>query len=240
MKLYIKTRNKFLIISLIIFIISVITIFILKNSVLGNFLLGVLASTLIIAIEANTSSKVRESELLIDKLKTMMICCLKFYDYKTFSIESFTLGFERKYKETKENLDMLFKLNNELICIGDLTRKTKEKLIEITSIISGLEMSLYIIFKNYDNQNDKFKTLYFIEFYKIINKFDFEMLSEKIADLGWDIDSKEFSTSDAKKEIENRIRKLEYATSIDVFNKKVEENNITEYKALKDKFDKDF
>ena len=73
MKLYIETRNKFFKISIIILLISLITILKFRINELGYFLLGIFASTLIIAIQSNMSAKVEESKLLIDILKLSLI-----------------------------------------------------------------------------------------------------------------------------------------------------------------------
>lgn len=88
MKLYIETRNKFFKISIIILLISLITILKFRINELGYFLLGIFASTLIIAIQSNMSAKVEESKLLIDILKKMRDLCYNFDKFNTFSVVS--------------------------------------------------------------------------------------------------------------------------------------------------------
>ena len=86
MKLYIEMRNKFLGISAIILAVSLVVIFKFKINELGYFLLGIFASTLIIAIQSNMSVKVEESKLLIGNLKEIRDLCYKFDEFNTFSI----------------------------------------------------------------------------------------------------------------------------------------------------------
>ena len=95
MKLYIETRNKFFKISIIILLISLITILKFRINELGYFLLGIFASTLIIAIQSNMSAKVEESKLLIDILKKMRDLCYNFDKFNTFSVDFFALDFEK-------------------------------------------------------------------------------------------------------------------------------------------------
>ena len=77
-----------------------------------------------------------------------------------------------------------------------------------------------------------------MEFYKIIKEFNFEKFQKSISTLGWEIDSREFYKSDFDDDINNKIKNLEYETSMPVYNKRIEQNNAVEYKALKSKFEK--
>lgn len=238
MKLYIKTRNKFLILSIIILLVAFITIFIFKNAVLGNFLLGVFASTIIIAVQSSIAYKVEESKILIEKLKKMRDICFSFESFGTFSIEYYKLNFEEKYQEYKSKLELLFLLNKELGHISDLTYNTKKNIKDINDSILELELNLHIIFKNFNEQTFKYKVLYFMEFYNILKDFDFKVINNNISNLGWKIDSNEFYKSDYEEKIKSEKNNIEYKTSIQVYNKKIEENNSIEYKALKDEFKK--
>ena len=82
------------------------------------------------------------------------------------------------------------------------------------------------------------KIIYFMEFYKILKKFDFKELRKMILGLGWKVDSREFYRDDFKESKESIIKKMEYDTSIEIYNKKLELSNLIEYEALKNKFEK--
>lgn len=124
MKLYIETRNKFFKISIIILLIALITILKFRINELGYFLLGIFASTLIIAIQSNMSARVEESKLLIDTLKKMRDLCYDFDDFNTFSVDFFVLDFENSFLEYKKKIETLFNLNSKLGNVSDLNNKT--------------------------------------------------------------------------------------------------------------------
>lgn len=238
MKLYIETRNKFFKISIIILLISLITILKFRINELGYFLLGIFASTLIIAIQSNMSAKVEESKLLIDILKKMRDLCYNFDKFNTFSVDFFALDFEKSFLEYKEKIETIFNLNSKLGNVSDLNNKTMKRLKPINERLIKLQLDLHFIFKEFENQSNKMKIIYFMEFYKIIKEFNFEKFQKSISTLGWEIDSREFYKSDFDDDINNKIKNLEYETSMLVYNKRIEQNNAVEYKALKSEFEK--
>ena len=238
MKLYIETRNKFFKISIIILLISLITILKFRINELGYFLLGIFASTLIIAIQSNMSAKVEESKLLIKILKKMRDLCYNFDKINTFSVDFFALDFEKSFLEYKEKIETIFNLNSKLGNVSDLNNKTMKRLKPINERLIKLQLDLHFIFKEFENQSNKMKIIYFMEFYKIIKEFNFEKFQKSICTLGWEIDSREFYKSDFDDDINNKIKNLEYETSMPVYNKRIEQNNAVEYKALKSKFEK--
>lgn len=238
MKFYIKKRNVFFRISILILIISLILILKFNLETLGYFLLGIFASTMIISIECDMSAKVEEGKLLVDKLKKIRDSCYDFDDFNTFSVDFFALDFEEKYKEFKNKLEYIFDLNDNLGSINYLNKKTQESLDKIVVKILKLETDLHFIFENFEKQNNKMKIIYFMEFYKILKKFNFDELLNMVSKLGWKIDPKEFYRDDFKEKKENIIQDMEYDTSIQVYNKKLELNNTIEYKALGSKFEK--
>lgn len=238
MKLYIETRNKFLKISVIVLLISLVMILKFKINELGYFLLGIFASTLIIAIQSNMAAKVEESKLLIDKLKKMRDLCYGFDKFYTFSVEIFSVDFEDDFCKYKKQIEELFRVNNEIGNIQDLKNSTKQQIKNINDKIFELQSNLFLIFKNFDSASKKMKILYFMEFYKIIREFNFEKLQDLIIHLGWELDSKEFYSKDYSENIERRMREIEYNTSLAVYNKTVEQNNSIEYKTLKKEFER--
>jgi len=238
MKLYIETRNKFFKISIIILLISLITILKFRINELGYFLLGIFASTLIIAIQSSMSAKVEESKLLIDILKKMRDLCYNFDKFNTFSVDFFALDFEKSFLEYKEKIETIFNLNSKLGNVSDLNNKTMKRLKPINERLIKLQLDLHFIFKEFENQSNKMKIIYFMEFYKIIKEFNFEKFQKSISTLGWEIDSREFYKSDFDDDINNKIKNLEYETSMPVYNKRIEQNNAVEYKALKSEFEK--
>lgn len=238
MKVYLKTKNIFFRLSLMILTVALVLIFKFKLVTFGNFLLGVFASTIIITIQYYLTAKVEESKLLINILKDARDLCFEFGEFDTFSIDYFAVDFESNFKVFKNKIECLFKINRELGSNANLSIKTKKKIREINERISKLELDLHFIFKNFDNQTNKMKIIYFMEFYKILKDFDFEELKDAISDLGWKVDSQEFYRSDFEEERLQKIKDLEYKTSLQVYNKKLEENNLLEYKALKSKFEK--
>lgn len=238
MKLYIKTKRKFLIISIFILLASLVSIFVFEKQVIGNFLLGIFASTIIIAFQADMASKVEESKLLIKSLRQIRDLCYEFEDFNTFSVDFFSLNFENKFKNFKNILNQLFSINSELGNLSDLNKKTEDELRNINEKILKLEMDLHFIFKEFDNQNKKMKIIYFIEFYKIIKEFNFNDLKHTVSSLGWKIDSNEFYKDDYIEKKKVTIDNMEYDTSIQVYNKTIESKNKIEYQALKNEFEK--
>lgn len=238
MRFYIEKRNKFLKISILLLIISLVLILKFNLETLGYFLLGIFASTMIITMECNMSAKVEEGKLLIDKLKKLRDICYEFHEFDTFSVDYFALHFEDKYKEFKNKLEYIFDLNDSLGNISYLNKKTKKDLDVIVEKVLNLEKDVYFIFENFEKQNNKMKIIYFMEFYKIIKKFDFKELKKMISGLGWKVDSREFYRDDFKENKEYIIKKMEYDTSIEIYNKKLELNNSIEYEALKNEFEK--
>lgn len=238
MKLYIETRNKFFKISIIILLIALITILKFRINELGYFLLGIFASTLIIAIQSNMSARVEESKLLIDTLKKMRDLCYDFDDFNTFSVYFFVLDFENSFLEYKKKIETLFNLNSKLGNVSDLNNKTMKCLKPINEKMIKLQLDLHFIFKEFENQSNKMKIIYFMEFYKIIKEFNFKKFQKSISTLGWEIDSREFYKLGFADDINVKITNLEYETSIPVYNKRLEQNNAVEYKALKSKFEK--
>lgn len=238
MKLYIETRNKFLKISVIVLLISLVVILKYKINELGYFLLGIFASTLIIAIQANMSAKVEESKLLTDKLKRMRDLCYGFDEFNTFSLEFFSIDYEEAFYKNKKQLEELFRTNSEIGNILNLNKNTKQQIQKINDKTFELQSKLHIIFQKYESASKKMKILYFMEFYKIIKDFNFKELLTLIIDLGWELDSKEFYSKNYSENIEKKLRELEYKTSLAIYNKKVEENNAIEYKSLRKKFER--
>ena len=232
MKLYIETRNKFFKISIIILLISLITILKFRINELGYFLLGIFASTLIIAIQSNMSAKVEESKLLIDILKKMRDLCYDFYKFNTFSVDFFALDFEKSFLEYKEKIETIFNLNSKLGNVSDLNNKTMNRLKPINERLTKLQLDLHFIFKEFGNQSNKMKIIYFMEFYKIIKEFNFKKFQKSISTLGWQIDSREFYKSDFADDINDKITNLEYETSMPIYNKRIEQNNAVEYLSL--------
>lgn len=237
MKLYVKTRNIFFAISLILLAMSFYFIFFTESETLGFFLLGTFASTLIIAVQSAISAKVEESKQLIDKLKRLLDLSIAFVRFKYSSLDNFVMDFERTFDEYKEKLSLLFKVNNEIANISDLKSKTKKKIAVINEKITQLQLDVHIIVNNFELSNLKTKELYFIEFYNIIRDFDFDGLEMQIVELGFDLDSQEFSKSDYKKVIDRKISDLDMSTSISIYNQKLETKNHDEYKALKNDFE---
>lgn len=238
MKLYIKTRNKFLRISILILIIALIVIFKFNNGTLGNFLLGIFASTFIITIQYDLSSKVEESKLLIDKLKKISDICFDFNEFNTFSVDHFAVNFEKKLHIFKNKIEYIFNLNDQLGNIKDLNIKTKKDLNTIIQKIGDLETNLYFIFKDFDQQNKKMKIIYFMEFYHIIKEFNFEALDKMVTNLGCKIDSEEYFKRNYKEKKTTKFQYLKYKTSIQIYNTQLEEKHAIEYKALKNQFEK--
>lgn len=238
MKFYIKKRDTFFKISILILIVSLILLLKFNLQPLGYFLLGIFASTIIISIECDMSARVEEGKLLIDKLKKIRDKCYDFYDFNTFSVDFFALDFEKKYKEFKNKLEYIFDLNDDLGNISYLNKKTHESLNKIVIKILNLEKDLHFIFENFEKQNNKMRIIYFMEFYKILKKFDFNELSNMVSILGWKLDSREFYRDDFKEKKETIIQNMEYDTSIQVYNKKIESDNAIEYKALRSEFEK--
>ena len=150
MKLYIETRNKFFKISIIILLISLITILKFRINELGYFLLGIFASTLIIAIQSNMSAKVEESKLLIDILKKMRDLCYNFDKFNTFSVDFFALDFEKSFLEYKEKIETIFNLNSKLGNVSDLNNKTMKRLKPINERLIKLQLDLHFIFKEFE------------------------------------------------------------------------------------------
>lgn len=237
MKLYLKTRNKFLVLSIIFLICSALTIFVIKNESLGYFLLGTCISTIIITIQSSMAAKVEESRLLIEKLRKMYDLCFGFDKFYSFSVEIFDVDFEEEFYIYKNKLAELFNINHEVASISNLKETTKQKLDEITNKITDLQLDLHFIFKKFDELSGKYRIIYFMEFYKIIHNFNIEELQNQICELGWAIDSNEFFNDDYNKKLKRRIKNLEYSTSIEIYNKKIEKNNEIEYKSLKHNFE---
>lgn len=237
MKLYLKTRNNFFKISILILIIAIVVIFKFDNEVLGNFLLGIFASTLIITIQYDLSSKVEESKLLICKLKRISDMCFDFRDFNTFSVDFFALDFEEKFCKYRDKINEIFNLNDELGNIKDLNKKTKNNLKIINMKIFKLEKDLYFILKNFENQNNKMKIVYFMEFYAILKDFNFDELKSMVIELACKIDFEEYRAHDYDTEKNRKLKYLEYETSIHVYNKQLEIKHSIEYKALKKKFE---
>lgn len=73
---------------------------------------------------------------------------------------------------------------------------------------------MHFIFENFEKQNNKMRIIYFMEFYKILKKFDFNELSNMVSILGWKLDSREFYRDDFKEKKEALIQNMEYDTSI--------------------------
>ena len=237
MKLYLKAKNKFLMLSIIILILSLLSIFILNNESIGYFLLGLFASSVVMVLQYKMSAEVEESTLLIDTLRKIDDICFEFNEFNTFSLEYFTVDFIKNYNKFKNLLLKLFKLNDELGSNYDLKKSTKTELDVITKKIINLEADLHFIFKEYEKASNKMKIIYFIEFYHIIKSFDFDSFSSLVSHLGAKIDVDAFYHREFI-EIKNRkIKNLEYDTSIEVYNKKLESEHNLEYKALKSKFE---
>ena len=247
MKLYIETRNKFFKISIIILLISLITILKFRINELGYFLLGIFASTLIIAIQSNMSAKVEESKLLIDILKKMRDLCYNFDKFNTFSVDFFALDFEKSFLEYKEKIETIFNLNSKLGNVSDLNNKTMKRLKPINERLIKLQLDLHFIFKEFENQSNKMKIIYFMEFYKIIKEFNFYEKFILVGDINvrikrinylLDLSLNEEQLGFTINDINNKIKNLEYETSMPVYNKRIEQNNAVEYKALKSEFEK--
>lgn len=238
MKLYIRARNKFLKISIVVLLLALMMIFVFHMDVFGNFLLGIFASTLIITMQYDLSSKVEESKLIIDKLKKIIDFEIDFDEIYTFSLEYFTCNFEEKFAKYRKKLEVIFNLNNELGNISDLNISTKKDLNIIINKIDNLETDLYIIFKNFDSANKQMKIIYFIEFYNIIKRFNFNELFNYISHLGWKIDEKKFYQEDYKEKKQVKFKDTEYSTSISIYNTKLEKQNSIEYESLKKEFEK--
>ena len=236
MKLYIKTRNIFLTISIILLVISFYFIFFTGNETFGFFLLGTFASTLIIAVQSAVSVKVEESKQLIDKLKKILDYSISFAYFEHLSLDSLAMDFEETFEECKEKLELLFKANSEIANISDLKSKTKKKIDIINEKITKLQLDVHIIITNFELSNLKTKELYFIELYNILKDFDFKNLEMQIIEFGFDLDSQEFSKSDYKEIIDRKIKEYEMSVSISIYNQKLETKNRDEYKALKNDF----
>ena len=127
MKLYIKMKNRFLVISIFLLLVSLLFFLVLKNESFGCFFLGLFSSASIIAFQSSMSAQVEESKLLIDKLKTMRDICYEFDEFNTFSVDYFALNFEKKFYSYKEKIEIILKLNNDLGNISDLNIKTKNQ-----------------------------------------------------------------------------------------------------------------
>lgn len=238
MKLYMKMRNRFFIISVLLLVLSLFCFLKLKNETFGCFLLGLFASTVIITIQSNMSAQVEECKLLIDKLKDMRDICIKLDFFCSWSIDFYLMNFTKEFYECKKDLEMLFKLNIELCSVENLKSKTKSEIDKIKQEVLELQLNLYFVLNNFENVSTKIKELYFIELYKILKEFDFKNLSTLINNLGYRLDSKDFFENDFQKIVERKIQNLKAETSLSIYNKSLEKNNAIEYKALKDRFEK--
>ncbi len=237
MKLYIKMRNVFFFASIILLLGSLWALLKIKIDGLGYFLLGLFASTLIIAIQSAMSAQVEEGKLLVGKLKQLRDLCFDFTIFNNLSIEHYSYDFENTFNAYMKDLKKIFELIDELGNISDLNGKNKAKLQKITGEFAELRLNLHFIFTKFDEQTDEMKIIYFMEFYKIIKEFNFDAKSAAIFSLGYDIDSEEFCRSKFSEKITKKIRDYEYRESIDVYNEKLSQTHQVEYKALKKKFD---
>ena len=239
MKVYIKMRNTFLKISVIIFILSIISIVLLKNEIIGNLLLGIMASTIIISIQSHLSSQVEESKVLIDKLKVIRDSCVTMNALTSSSIDLYILDYEKRFIEYKNELNRLFQKKNELANIGDIRKKLKKELNPIIDKISDLELDLYFILSRFEIQSDKMKVLYYIEFFKIVKQFNFSEIGLEISRIGWKLDPVDFYKKEFSEKMNHEKEKLEHNTSIEIYDKTLEEKNKIDYEALKEKFERE-
>ncbi len=238
MKLYMKMRNRFFVISILLLLLSLLFLLRFKNATFGYFLLGLFASTVIITIQSNMSAQVEESKLLIDILKDMRDICTQMNLFCSISIDFYSADFEKEFYECKKELEKLFQLNIKLCSVDDLNFKTKKEIEKIKQEVLNLQMDLYFVFNNFKNASTKMKILYFIELYRILKEFNFEELRSIIIDLGYRLDSKSFFENGFQKTVERKTKNLKITTSLDIYNKTLEKNNAIEYKVLKDKFEK--
>lgn len=238
MKLYMKTRNKFFKISIFILLIAVALIFIFHLNTLGYFLLGIFASTLIITLQYDIAADVEESEILTDKLKEISssLHSVKFMSEQSLEGYAKYYGYEESFKEYRTDLEKIFTLRNEIASLKYLETDTKKAVDFIIDSINELESKLYIILEKFDESNEKVKIIYFIETYKIINESNIPFLVDKIFDLGYEIGYDEFYQNNFIHERQRNLEDLKRATSISVYNKKIEEKNSIEYSTLKDDF----
>lgn len=233
MKLYVKTKSKFYRISFLLLILSLLFIFIFKNYELGYLLLGILASTLIIAKQADMAAEVEEGKLLVSNLKEMCDLSSSLKSFTSAPVDFYAYELEGTFYKYKEKLEKLFSINMEICSITDLNADTKEQINKIAERISRLQIDLHIIIKNFKSATKKVKILYYIEFYNIIKEFDFKDLRNMFFEFGLNLDSKEFYDNNYSRDQEIKLLEYDLSVSVPMYDSKLEQKYGSEYKALR-------
>ena len=236
MKIYKKSASIFLLISILIVILAFVS-YSVHLEIIGSLLLGISASAIIITIQCRINYKIELAKTLIPYLKEMKDSALMLSMVKDLSIELYIHKFPEKFFEIKENIDTLKRNKNIISDFDSLKRRTSKKVKAISKTIMSLEESVHLIFKYYPDTTEKQKQYLFIELINIVSNFDFDKLGDQIFELACSLDVNEFINTSISEKDSRRLKDLEYKTSKKVFLKQIEENNKTEYEALKQDFD---
>lgn len=236
MKIYKKSKEIFLIISILTLIIAVSCLH-YKYFSFGNFMLGLFASSFIVYIQSFINYKIELSRILIPFLKEINKSLFEISFITNESLEDTIMNFPSNYYEIKENFE---KLNSAIFTINDmksLDKKSRNYFSIINTEIINLEKKVCLIFKYFEDSTKEEKRYLFIHLYKTLKEFNFEhirYINFKLADR---VDYKEYlSRSTAEKS--NRIfDEIERNESKKVYIKFIKEQNKIEYHALKSDFD---
>ena len=181
--------------------------------------------------------KVEEGKAIINKLKQIRNACIKCKVFGSSNIDYRIKNYKNEYNMIKKDYCDLFDNADKLASITDLDHGVKNKINDICDQIFELEAELIFIFKNYDNQEEKYKQLYFLKIHKISNEYDFDKLSEKVWNLGYNIDKNEFFRNDWIIKVKDNKYKKKFQ-SIKIYNATLDEELKIEYNAYKDDFKK--
>lgn len=238
MKIYKKSENVFLILSIII-IILVLVCFYKKLNLAANFLLGLLASTLIVTLQSKINYKIETSKSMIPFIKKINEIIIHLSCKKDFLTNYYINGYNEEVKNLNNDIsDLLYNLNvlNDLSSLKKGVKKNVSLLYEeVMRLVDGTSL----IFEYYKDAKIVEKRYLYIELVKTLSNFDFELMHKYCVDLAYKIDFEEYISKSSFESTKNYLKEKVRKNPKTLFINKILDKNRVEYDTFKDQFELD-
>ncbi len=236
MKIYKKSKEIFLIISILTLLLAFGCLY-YKLSALGNFMLGLFASAVIVYIQSYINYKIELSRILIPILKEIDSAIFELQYFYSDSLESKIHFYPSDFYELKDNFE---KLGTAICTLSDtnyLDKKMQKLVQNLSEETKRLTKEIFLIFKYYDRVDKTEKKCLFIELYNKLKKFNFITFEKNLNQLADRVNFKEYLTRSSFEKYKNFTNDIEMEESKSIYMAYIKEHTLIEYKALEKKFD---
>lgn len=236
-KIYKKSINIFLTLSILLIIVAIIC-FCQKWNTIGNFVLGLFASTLVVTIQSSINYKIELSKEIIPYVKEIRKSAINLASTSHSPFNRFILFYKDIVYETKNECENLINNISILNDMDTLKANIKEEVSKLYKEIIDFYDKVYLILLYFEDSDEKQKRYLYIELMKQISECNYEKIHDYCFNIAVKTDYDAFINVSSFKENEEHFRELKFKIPKELFINKIIDKNSVEYMTYKVDFER--